>query len=390
MRYHYENINGRTLDHALVQALMLTNNCLFDILNSIVFVSLIVLMLYHSYGTFKAITAQRLLMVYLLLFFIVPVFGECFLWHTGSCNYLWSLVLVLICFVPVTYCIKHTKSTPKNIVKEIVLSISGALLGFLAGATNEVQAACFCAMLFLAIIYNRYFNHIVRPWLIVEMVFAFAGLLSIVVSPGQLKRLSEVEHKEIYEILKGLLYSGRSVFEKLYPLLLIVAFGFVLTIINNRIKRLHVVRFDCIFIFGGILGVFLSIIGGFPERTLTSSIVFLIISGCSLYNDRYSINIQKSLKIGITSVLLIGFIVTYPAALLKVKKVNNRFINREQQIHAQLSEGKDVLILPSIWGDPKYSIEWGDLVEDPTEWPNTAIAKYYGVKEIINENTIME
>ena len=60
------------------------------------------------------------------------------------------------------------------------------------------------------------------------------------------------------------------------------------------------------------------------------------------------------------------------------------FNQRETIITEAINSGKSTVEIPSIYGYSAYSIydDIGDLNSNSTEWPNTAIAKYYGINEI--------
>ena len=74
-------------------------------------------------------------------------------------------------------------------------------------------------------------------------------------------------------------------------------------------------------------------------------------------------------------------------ALRDCRWVHIAFERRESKIEMLQAVGEKVISLPGISGDFQYSVyrPQGDLSADPTQWPNTAMADYYGF-EIVEQS----
>lgn len=63
---------------------------------------------------------------------------------------------------------------------------------------------------------------------------------------------------------------------------------------------------------------------------------------------------------------------------------------RENMIAEYVNAGAHEAYIPAIKSTSRYSCfdYLGDLNEDPLGWPNTVMAKHYGVDKIVRDNTI--
>ena len=99
---------------------------------------------------------------------------------------------------------------------------------------------------------------------------------------------------------------------------------------------------------------------------------------------------MSDIKMRLGNKLVFGFVLalcisTYFNAFFELKNVNSFFNNREAIIEASVESGEHSVEIASIGGESGYSCypASGDLGGDSNEFPNTAIAKYYKLDEII-------
>ena len=128
---HYYTTNGRILLHALAQLFLLLGKDCFNVVNTVAFLLLLYLMYFHIYGTYRRFSAGKLAVIAGLLFVSVPAFGQSYLWITGASNYLYGILLVLLALLP--YRKQAEGSRSMGWPMEILTSVGGLLLGFLAG-----------------------------------------------------------------------------------------------------------------------------------------------------------------------------------------------------------------------------------------------------------------
>ena len=141
--WHYFNWGGRTVAHFIAQLFLLLPKWIFSICNSAVYVLLVYLIYLHAKGD-KEENPIMIPIIHLFLWFSLPVFGQTFLWLIGSCNYLWTSVIILAFLLPFR----------KNIDKKDspILIVTMFLIGIIAGWTNENSAVGLIVSIALLII----------------------------------------------------------------------------------------------------------------------------------------------------------------------------------------------------------------------------------------------
>ena len=92
---HYFTWGGRTVAHTVAQIFLLFPKIIFSIANTFAYV----LLIYLIYRVARGKSEDKPILVIainLLLWFVLPVFGQTCLWLIGSCNYLWTTDIILI------------------------------------------------------------------------------------------------------------------------------------------------------------------------------------------------------------------------------------------------------------------------------------------------------
>ena len=95
---HYKVFNGRVIVHGVVQLFTgMLGKGVFNVINTMV----LILLSYLLVKVFMCgFTVYKFILVNLLLLLLMPSFNDCFLWLTGSINYLWvSTAVVLYLYV---------------------------------------------------------------------------------------------------------------------------------------------------------------------------------------------------------------------------------------------------------------------------------------------------
>lgn len=103
---HYFTFNGRVIVHSFVQLFTsIIGKNIFNIVNSLFYCIFIFLLIKISVNK---ITRLGILFTNLIIIFFMPAFNDCFLWMTGSINYMWSALCVTFLF----YIIDQNKEKP--------------------------------------------------------------------------------------------------------------------------------------------------------------------------------------------------------------------------------------------------------------------------------------
>lgn len=130
---HYQNWNARIVAHAFVQFFMLFDKLVFNICNSLVYLSVGFLLLFHIEPDLKKWHPGWLAIIYISTWFFFPHFGLSVLWLSGSCNYLW------MCTIQLWFLLYYKRYTdyPETEKRLWIKTIGITFLGFLCGWSNE-------------------------------------------------------------------------------------------------------------------------------------------------------------------------------------------------------------------------------------------------------------
>ena len=152
---HYQTMNGRSITHFLAQLFLYLGKPTFNIINSFVFILLIYLIYFHSYGTFKNFKISWFLLINFILWALTPAFGQSFLWLTGSSNYMYGIFIILIFLIPYRISLNDNYiKQNNNLIIDIIKNIVCLFAGFIAGWTNENTGVALIFIIFLILINN--------------------------------------------------------------------------------------------------------------------------------------------------------------------------------------------------------------------------------------------
>lgn len=180
---HWYIQNGRFIPHFCLQTFSgVFGKGLFNIGNTIIFLAFLFLLLKLVSPIERKLTDTQKTHFFILssslIFLFFPDFKRCFLWMSGSFNYLWSGFFCLI-FVS---CMNSFTSKRKNSLDYVGLFI----LGLVCGWTHE------CIVLGLGVGYFVYYifflRHELTPnklWLLIGF---YLGVIFLVFAPGTINR----------------------------------------------------------------------------------------------------------------------------------------------------------------------------------------------------------
>lgn len=367
---------------------------------------------YHGIESKLIGNISLLIFIYCSLFVFTPAFGQSFLWVTGSSNYLYGIELVLIYLIPFRYLTKMRKESTKKYtcvllhVLSIIFKFFGMLiLGFVAGATNENVSIALIAVVFVFMAYYKIYKIKIKSWMISGWIGNILGCISILMAPGELKRLENSGGGvSIIEILKNIMRITWNFADYFAILILLFAMLVFLRAYNAKmfvgISKKYIESEFKVFlitlIYGlGFLGATYSmiVVPGFPDRTWSGPLVFLLITLLSFY-ERVSRVPDNSFLIK----LRLAFITCFSAVCILVyaKSISHiSYINRQNTARINLIESfsgtNQTVYAPAIKSDSRYSCfgPGGDLQWDSDGWPNAAFARHYGVSRICRDDSII-
>ena len=390
---HSKLMNGRTLDHLLLQLSMLVSERAFDLINSGIFILFVLLSVMNGTASRKSIDPVKLLLFFFGIWFLIPAYGSAFLWKTGSCNYLWSLVIVLFATLPASLEMGNPQedSVPKTIVKSLLLFV----LGTLAGATNENTAAALIVMLALSFVFIRIKTGKFKFWIVSELIGSVVGLLSMLLAPGQSKRLDNAGGlASLGGMIKNCVFLTNRLFSSLIVLFMITVAVLCYEMIGNRSKTKEEKRQAVISLFpffvwfiGGLAGIYsLIILDSVPDRALTAPFAFIIIAVFALLKtlDINQTDVFKKVSCAVVAVVIVGFGLSAINATLDLKQTYVAYNQREQVIQELKEKGETELMIKPVYGYTIYNkaSSDGDISFDSESWVNRHMAEYYEVEAI--------
>lgn len=343
MKDHYFLWGGRVLAHSLASVFLLLPKNIFNICNSIMY-TIFIYMIYLIGRRNNKDNYNYLFIIHLLIWFINISFGEVTLWLTGSCNYLWTSVIILLFLY-----LFHKEN--KNV---IIFSI----LGILAGMCNENFSLSIIFVCILFVIFNKNYRNKNNY---IGIIFLIIGYLFLFLAPGNFIRASAGVNN-IITITQKILY-----LIKVFSLLII----FILLLSHVLYKKNKLKKDYLIYILGSIMCIlFLVVAPTFSLRATIGTLIYnLIIIIDILFSFKFDLNKYIYLILGV--IYLISYLYTLQDTYNLNKYINNlnNFKNKDVVINRYKRTTKRVINLDM------FNSYKNDII-------NKKIAKYYHLKSI--------
>ena len=343
MKDHYFLWGGRVLAHSLASVFLLLPKNIFNICNSIMY-TIFIYLIYLIGRRNNKDNYNYLFIIHLLIWFINISFGEVTLWLTGSCNYLWTSVIILLFLY-----LFHKEN--KNV---IIFSI----LGILAGMCNENFSLSIIFVCILFVIFNKNYrnknNYIGIIFLIIGYLFLFLASGNFIRASAGVNNIITITQKILYLI-------------KVFSLLII----FILLLSYVLYKKNKLKKDYLIYILGSIICIlFLVVAPTFSLRATIGTLIYnLIIIIDILFSFKFDLNKYIYLILGI--IYLISYLYTLQDTYNLNKYINNlnNFKNKDVVINRYKRTTKRVINLDM------FNSYKNDII-------NKKIAKYYHLKSI--------
>lgn len=306
-KYFYLNWTGRIIPHILVGVFMTSSVLLFKIINTVLFVCLIIFV--SNFFTRK-ITFLSVLTAF--GFYIYgKMFGEKFLWISGSLNYLWTSV-ALIAYLYAIYGYFVEKHELKKWQKILIIAIS-PIIGFMHEVTSFVCGS-FLGILFLANIKNMWKTSKKDLVLLSSSIILFGiGAFATILAPGNVAR-STLDIKE-----KGNLLACLGNYRDIkWQIIITIVLMIVIRFFDQKElfkKEILYCVIPCL-----IATIPFSIMGYFPPRCFVPYEALMIITTCAniQFLEEKFINYKKVIVVisAIVSIIVLARMLPniYPAA----------------------------------------------------------------------------
>lgn len=370
---HYFTWGGRSVVHTLAQIFLLFGKSVFNVLNSVIYVILTLLIYGHITG-YKKANIWLYLMINALLWSINPVFGQTTLWLIGASNYLWGTSIILMFLLP--FRLNYDRTI--NMSKWWNLPLF-ALLSLLAGWSNENTsgAGILLAVMFVAI-HVFVFKRKLKVWMIVGILFACIGLALLVLAPGNAIRSEYFNVTFIDKLIKS--------FEmiRIYFIPYVFLFLFVLVCGYTDTKRMKDHLLSLIYFIGALACNFAMVMApAYPERATHGFTSILIISiGCA-YMTVKSLNLKQVLNFGI-SLLVVTLVFNMRVAFVDIYAMKQKSNQRVEDVLRERNMGNlnvsTFTLVPKTRFNGLYGLD--DLQPGIDFWINVDFATFYGLETV--------
>jgi hypothetical protein len=386
----YFTWGGRCIAHFLAQFWLLMGKPLFNIANTFVYGFFILLVQFHITGKIKMNPALFLL-INIFFWFLVPSWGQNFLWLDGSCNYLWTMTIILLFLVPFR---KRQDNSGFNLPAPLLFPFF--LLGILAGWSNENTGA---AVLFLLIAYFAV-KIVKRKRIVVFEVLGAIGFLIgfslLITAPGNYIRLEVIKSMATVtqepfatRLLKRFLRITFLYHENKGFVLMAVSLFFGFDLVHHQKRRLH--TFVYFYALAAIAACYSMLASPFfPDRAFLPVVVFL---GITLGNILLQMEIPGIVKRNAIILILLaaaGISLSVLEAGKNIMGIYLKWQNRKEYILAEKEKGNlDIMVKAPIPARDRHAALYGllDITDNKNDWPNTSIAAYFGLHSIQGLNT---
>lgn len=384
---HYFTTNGRTVVHVLGQCLLWLGKPGLNVLNGLAFAGVCYLICLHGLGSREAVRGWQVLGVFALLWFLTPHFGGSYLWVMGAANYLYSPGLILLYFLRWRNALREGGDEERP--EPLWDTLLWAAAGILSGWSNENTSFALICMVVWVIVLRRIHRRRVFRWMWAGLAGNLLGCVLLFASPAQGKRLAAAGgFGALSQWLVRFVSITKQTVIYFFPLLLL---ALVALLLLWRIKgrNLRALEIPSVYAVGTLVSLYAMV--GSPEFPIWawSSILFLGLTtvlsllsqlpmGEKVWRGR------ACAALGLAAIVAVGWQLStiYP----ELSRVREAYAQREVQIEQARQTGQALVVEP-IQTDCTYSSYslFAELNPEDTDWPNNAIANYYGIVSISPE-----
>ncbi len=191
---YYLTWGGRVPGGLPVGLFMLIGKEYFNPINALMFVVLIMEIYWLSHEGKVSFTFKwdYVLWIFFSLWAFNISFNDTCLWLSGSCNYLWMVVIVLAFIIPY---VKHYFYDGFNKSDSFIGAIGMFLLGIIAGCSFEVNTCWILLVLMFYLYFCKKRNNL-QFWQTMGFLGMCIGYGILVFAPGNFSRLSMQQHTD--------------------------------------------------------------------------------------------------------------------------------------------------------------------------------------------------
>ncbi|WP_314581011.1 DUF6056 family protein [Enterococcus gilvus] len=383
----YIHQNGRSIAHIMARFFLLMPKVVFNLVNPIIFLSVAFLIYKISnYGKIK-FNSLRFFLSIITIFLFVPKFGETILWETGSFNYLWTfLIMLLFLFV------YHKKIIFNESVN--IPTAAMFVFGILAGWCNENTSAGTLLLIIGYIVIEWKVNEKkISGWMFSGLIGEILGFIIMMNSPGN-KIRSGWFARSSWSLPKKFFYGLADVSSALTKnadiLIILTLISIVFCIFLYRNKYNYILGILYLFV-GAATCYSLSISpAGFNwGRSYFGGIMFIIIAFIICFPDFKikDFSVINPIFMSIYALLTIYTFFSFTIGLVDIYNSYGQINQRYSFILSEKKKGNNHPVVSDFDFYPKtdypaYSPVLSHIGSDESYKYNKFTANYFGVKTV--------
>lgn len=390
----YLSNSGRIVGQFNVRLSLSADKQVFNLVNSFMFVGLVLLM-YGNIRRKKGYDIFVLLLIITFLWKFAVSFGQTMLWICGSCNYLWGSVFILGFVAFYRYFLERTD----QIKHGAILAAGTFLFGVLAGWCNENTSG---GGLLLVLMFALNFWHSRRkrgrksiyPFMVSGILGMCVGLAGMVSAPGVRKRsatMSEGEYTGIVGLLSRIYKITMNFKELFWSVIVIVLIVLVFLALQKKLRGWRQIHNNetVLFLAAAVAtGYALALAPTPANRAFFGAGIFLFIACIQgitdILDEEQAI---KAAKYGLVSILCVWLFFTYLDNLVNLARIYREENERIELIKADKAdpEGDGIVVVAQLreeFRTPYSAAHESDMTDDKDYWINHFYEIYYDVGNI--------
>ena len=375
MAAHRLTMNGRVAPHFLVQLFLLLPKLVFDLINAALF-TLLIWLIGYSAGRDARPNALLLTSIFGCLWLLQPDFGQVFLWLTGSINYLWCGVLCLVWLLPWAREFYKGKA-PSRGARLVLVPFS-----FLVGAYSENGTVAMVAMALLFLLLLRLEQKRTPPrWTLLSLLLMLAGFFYMMLAPAEsVNKSAEMR----LSVLFANFLENAGYYLRFWPLIGSFALFYLLALKKGVERRLRLL--SLVYVFGSLAGHFVLTFAMYTAgRSTYIGLILLLTANALLFVPLWEMEHRRMLAV-LCALCLAVTVWKLAVGVRDIRRTHALLQYNEEFLAACAARGERVVELYRPYAETSYSALEGLAYlnpDDPGDWPNVYMAKYYGLDGII-------
>ena len=390
----YISNSGRVIGQFNVRLSLVFDKQVFNIVNSLMFTAL-VLLIYANIKRKKKYDIFVLLLIITFLWRYAVDFGQTMLWICGACNYLWGSVIILGF---VTF-FRHLLEKAERVKHPMLAAVGTLFFAIAAGWCNEnTSGGGFLLILLFGLNFwrdrKKEGKKAFYPFMGTAALGMCCGMLGMLMAPGVRSRsqvMREDEYTGFVGILSKIYKISMSVRELFFAVLVILVIAIVFLTLQKKLCTWRQIRRNetLLFLVAALATCYALAIAPTPmNRAFFGAGVFLFIACIQGIVDTADQEmILRGAKYSLVSVLCLWLAFNYLENLVNLARIYREENERIQMLVDEKADmnGTGIVVLPKLreeFRNPYSNMHDSDLTEDKDYWINRFYENYYDVGNI--------